>query len=204
MQWTSCLDVETLTNENEYYMMKLNDLFVTFLLACTGGGRLVCCHFFSLCICQLVIEQLLAKKLKVILITAFSCNTWHKQNHFWSPSWLQKLPLWKHSCHKYNCQLSEIVQYSAGTWFHCYCCTYFCLYNAFLSFDILFYAPVSNNQGHIVFVLSVCLLPTLTFTITFWTVRDRDFIFGMHTQLMMPFQMTQRSMTLWPWIWPLC
>ena len=29
------------------------------------------------------------------------------------------------------------------------------------------------------------------------------FIFGMHTPLMMPFQMTQMSMTLWPWLWPL-
>ena len=30
----------------------------------------------------------------------------------------------------------------------------------------------------------------------FWTVRDRDFIFGMHTPLMTPFEMTPRSMTL--------
>ena len=29
----------------------------------------------------------------------------------------------------------------------------------------------------------------------FWTVRGRDFIFGMHTPLIMPFQMTLRSMT---------
>ena len=35
-----------------------------------------------------------------------------------------------------------------------------------------------------------------------WTVRDRNFIFGMHTPLMMPFQLTPRSMTLWPWLWP--
>ena len=50
--------------------------------------------------------------------------------------------------------------------------------------------------------LFVCLLSTLTFAIT-WTVRGRYFIFGMHTPLMMPFQMTPRSMTLWPWLWPL-
>ena len=37
----------------------------------------------------------------------------------------------------------------------------------------------------------------------FWTVRDRDFIFGIHTLLMMPFQMTTDAMTLWPWLWPL-
>ena len=36
----------------------------------------------------------------------------------------------------------------------------------------------------------------------FWTESDRGFIFGMHTQLMMPFQLTPRLMTLWPWLWP--
>ena len=34
----------------------------------------------------------------------------------------------------------------------------------------------------------------------FWTVRDRDFIFGMHTALMTHLQMTPRSITLWPWL----
>ena len=49
--------------------------------------------------------------------------------------------------------------------------------------------------------LSVCL-SVVNFNIhyNFWTVRGRDFIFGMHTPLMMPFQMTPRSMTLWPWL----
>ena len=56
--------------------------------------------------------------------------------------------------------------------------------------------------GHIVFVLSVCLsvcLSVVNFNLRYniWTVRDRDCIFGMHTPLMMPFQMTPRSMTLW-------
>ena len=36
----------------------------------------------------------------------------------------------------------------------------------------------------------------------FWTVRDWDFIYSMRTPLMMPFQMTPRSITLWPWLWP--
>ena len=47
--------------------------------------------------------------------------------------------------------------------------------------------------------LSVCL-SVVIFNIpyNFWTVSDRGFIFGMHTQLMMPFKMTPRSMTLWP------
>ena len=50
--------------------------------------------------------------------------------------------------------------------------------------------------------LSVCLLSTLTFAITFELKRGGDFIFSMHTPLMKPFQMTPRSMTLWPWLWP--
>ena len=33
----------------------------------------------------------------------------------------------------------------------------------------------------------------------FLTVRDRDFIFGMYTQLIKPFQITPRSMTFCPW-----
>ena len=75
-----------------------------------------------------------------------------------------------------------------------------------------FYATGSNDRGHIVFVLSVCLsvclfvcLSVVNFNIryNFWTVRGRDFIFCMHTSLMIPFQMTPRSMTLWPWLWPL-
>ena len=52
----------------------------------------------------------------------------------------------------------------------------------------------SNDRGFIVLVLFVYLLSTLTFPI--WTVRDRDFLSGMHTPLMVPFQMTQRSRTL--------
>ena len=35
----------------------------------------------------------------------------------------------------------------------------------------------------------------------FWIIRNRDFIFGMHTPQMTPFQMTTRPMILWPWLW---
>ena len=64
-----------------------------------------------------------------------------------------------------------------------------------------FYAPGSNDRGHIVFVLSVCLfVVNFNLRYNFWTVRDRDFIFGMHTPLMTPFEMKPRSMTLWPWL----
>ena len=53
--------------------------------------------------------------------------------------------------------------------------------------------------------LSVCLsVVNFNLRFNFWTVRNRDFIYGMHTPLMMPFQMTPRLMTLWPWLWPLC
>ena len=59
-----------------------------------------------------------------------------------------------------------------------------------------FYALRSNDRGHLVFVLSVV---NFNLRYNFWTIRDRDFIFGMHTPLMTPFQMTPRSMTLWPY-----
>ena len=56
-------------------------------------------------------------------------------------------------------------------------------------------------RGHQVVVLSVTLSVTLwqkNFNLghNFWNVRNIDFTFGMHTQLMKPFQMTPRSMTL--------
>ena len=48
--------------------------------------------------------------------------------------------------------------------------------------------------------LSVCYPVTLAKKINlghnFWTVRDKDFIFGMHTQLIKPFQMTPKYITL--------
>ena len=71
-----------------------------------------------------------------------------------------------------------------------------------------FYAPGSNDRGHIVFVQSVCLsvcfsVVNFNMRYNFWTVKGGDFIFGMHTPLMMPFQMIPRSMTLWPSLWHL-
>ena len=89
-----------------------------------------------------------------------------------------------------------------------------------LFYQFYFYAPGSNDRGILfmppdrmigaycffpvrLFVcLSVCLsacLSLVNFNLRYniWTVRDRDFIFGMHTPPMMPFQMTPRSMTLW-------
>ena len=74
-----------------------------------------------------------------------------------------------------------------------------------------FWWPRSNHRRHIVFVLSVrlsvCLfvcLSVVNFNLhnNFWTFRNWVFIFGMHAPLKMPYQMTPRSMTLCPWIWP--
>ena len=61
----------------------------------------------------------------------------------------------------------------------------------------IFLSLWNGIRGHLVFVLSVCLSVCLwlcysdsvakkTFNLghNFWNVRDRDFIFGMHTQLM--------------------
>ena len=76
--------------------------------------------------------------------------------------------------------------------------------------DLEFLCPRNGIRGHLDFVLYVCLLyysvakkKIFNLRHNFWIVRDRDFIFGIHTQLMKPFQMTPRSMTLWPWLWPL-
>ena len=73
----------------------------------------------------------------------------------------------------------------------------------------LFLCLRDGIRGHLVFVLSatvsVCdsVAEKNNLGHNFWTVRDRGFIFGMHTQQMKLFQTTPRSMTLWPWQWPL-
>ena len=68
-----------------------------------------------------------------------------------------------------------------------------------------YYTPTSIDREHIVFVLSVCL-PVVNFNIcyNFWTIREKDSVFGIHTPLMKPFTLTSRLMTLWPCLWPLC
>ena len=73
------------------------------------------------------------------------------------------------------------------------------------------FMPPDRMIGGILFLscLFVCLficLSVVNFNLryNFWTVRGRYFIFGLHTPLMMPFQMTPRSMTFWPWLWHLC
>ena len=73
-------------------------------------------------------------------------------------------------------------------------------------FLLTFYAPhIVDRLGDIVLVLSVChsvcwSVVNFNLCYNFWTVRDtsRDFIFGMHAPLIMPFQITSRSMILWP------
>ena len=61
--------------------------------------------------------------------------------------------------------------------------------------DTHYYFPESNDRGHTVSIqLSTFLGSAVNFNFTI--TRDRDFIFGMHTQLMTPFQKTPRSMTL--------
>ena len=72
------------------------------------------------------------------------------------------------------------------------------LVNCLLNFVSWFLCP-----GGIQNVLFLSCLSVVNFNIryNFWTIRDRDFIFGMHTSLVMLFLMT--PMTLWPWLWPL-
>ena len=52
----------------------------------------------------------------------------------------------------------------------------------------LLLCPQNGIRGHLVFVLSVCDSVAKNFNLghNFWTIRDIDFIFGMHTQLMKP------------------
>ena len=61
-------------------------------------------------------------------------------------------------------------------------------------FDLLF-MPLDRMMGCILFLscLFVCLsVVNFNLCCDFWTLRDRDFISGMHTQLIMPFQMTSQ------------
>ena len=81
-----------------------------------------------------------------------------------------------------------------------------CLMGTLASPDkcIIFYAQVSSDRGIIILVcVSVCL-SEVNFNLhyNFWTVRERSFIFDMHTPLMTPFQMTPMLIMLWPWLWP--
>ena len=65
-----------------------------------------------------------------------------------------------------------------------------------------FLCPRNGIRGYLVFVLSVChsvLKKNFNFNHNFWTIRDRDFIFGMYIELMKPFQMTPKLITSWPW-----
>ena len=62
--------------------------------------------------------------------------------------------------------------------------------------DNIFLRPRVECSGaycfHPVFCLSVCLsVVNFNLVYNFWIVRDRNFIFGMHTPLMMPFYDTK-------------
>ena len=59
-----------------------------------------------------------------------------------------------------------------------------------------FLCPRIERSGAYCFCLVCLSVVNFNLRYNFRTVRDKDFIFGMHTPLMMPFQMTPRSMTL--------
>ena len=110
-----------------------------------------------------------------------------------------------HSCISFDLFFQEVCLWSLlGSVGDMYCFS--------ITFRMLFMPP-DRMIGGILFLscLSVCLLVCLSFCLSvvnfnlpnnFWPVRDRDFILGMHTPLMTPFQMTPRSMIFWPWLWP--
>ena len=77
------------------------------------------------------------------------------------------------------------------------------LYTALNSSSLIFALQISEMKWNLG-ASSFCpvglvwfVAKLVTFTLTF-ELRDRNFIFGMHTQLMKPFQMTPGSITLWP------
>ena len=87
-------------------------------------------------------------------------------------------------------------------------CSMWCDISDIGKLDVL--CPRMEWWGYIVFILSVCFFNCLSVCMsavnsylcyTFFNVRDRDFRFDMHFPQMTPFQMTPRSMTLWPWLW---
>ena len=68
-----------------------------------------------------------------------------------------------------------------------------------LSFELLFLCIRNRMEKLDNFVLSVCGKTYINLRYlghTFWTVRERNLIYSMHTQVMKPLQMTLRSMTL--------
>ena len=75
-------------------------------------------------------------------------------------------------------------------------------YNDFPSLTVHIFMPGSNDRGILflsclfVYLFVACLSVNFNLCYNFNTVRDRDFIFGMHTTLKMSFQITPRLMTL--------
>ena len=73
-----------------------------------------------------------------------------------------------------------------------------------VNFMMVWFVFMSLDQGQYCFC-PVCLsIVNFKRCYNFWTVRDRDFIFGILTQLMMPFKWHKRWFTIWPWHWTLC
>ena len=89
--------------------------------------------------------------------------------------------------------------------------TWFYVQNAFNSHILSILFSQDDHSWSFIFVISLFLSLSLcdseakNFNLghNLWTVRDRDFTFGIPTQPMKPFQMTPRWMTLWHWPWPL-
>ena len=126
-----------------------------------------------------------------LLFKNFNITPANLHNVLRGPSWL--------------CQYSSFMLLGSNDWDITFLsCLIICLF----MLEVQFLCPRIEWLGAYCFC-PVCLfvcLPVVNFNIryNFWAVRDRSFICGMHTQLMMPFQMSLRSMNLWTWLWPLC
>ena len=79
------------------------------------------------------------------------------------------------------------------------CCDYFQSQNFFSGMDQINLCPWVGWSGSYCFVLSL-YLPVLNFSFPFynnlWTVRTREFIYGIYTLTQIPFRMLPRSVTL--------
>ena len=131
-------------------------------------------------------------------------KSWKKICHdLWEP-WFLSVPkflilwpqaltyFWKKLILAFTFEPKEI-----GLWYYTWI---FIIARPFCAYQIFLFPRIEWSGAY--WFCPVCLsVVNFNLRYNFWTVRDRDFIFGMHSPLMMPFQMTPRSMTLWPWLW---
>ena len=134
------------------------------------------------------------------------CDTWINFVLSFSDAWHVLLHLWEclRELHIYRCIWDHcfmfIIQFISicDTWIN-----FVLSFSEVVSFwwEASFFFGESNDRGHTVFVLFVCLSITSTLT-NLWTIRtirNWDFVFGVHTPLMRsPFKSDQFALSACP------